>query len=426
MIPSSNSSSKTRLAIVGGGIGGLLCAVALKDCLNIEIDLYEQALQITEIGAGIALWSRTRKFLEYLGLKEDLVATLPEGFNFNQPPEGVEFRISDRKEGFTFLNGDMKALPFHRQDLQQTLLKHVPSFCRIHLDHRLIKCKEQEDCVELYFKNGSEATCDVLIGADGIKSMTRECFHHKGIFYTGIQVFRGLIPKENLEKINPKHRTLQRQTIYCGKNKHVVVYPISRGRFINVVAFFSNMADEGKPLDGPEIKSATTEEVLSHFVGWEEEVQELLGSVENPSRWMIRDLRPMDTYVSRRISLLGDAAHLMQPHLGAGAGQAMEDGYVLGRLFCEGGSEIWARILQAYNYVRQPYGNMIQRNARNQGFCYELNAPGFEDVKEIGQELTSEQISVLSDAITKNYSWVESDADGDFARAMQFLTRVDS
>lgn len=57
----------------------------------------------------------------------------------------------------------------------------------------------------------------------------------------------------------------------------MVVYPISRGRFINVVAFFSNIADEGKPLDGPEIKSATTEEVLSHFVGWEEEVQELLG-----------------------------------------------------------------------------------------------------------------------------------------------------
>ncbi|KIK50756.1 hypothetical protein GYMLUDRAFT_51021 [Collybiopsis luxurians FD-317 M1] len=416
------NSRKLRIAIIGGGIGGLTCAVALKNSRDIEIDLYEQAAQITEIGAGITVWPRTWDILKSLDLEEDLLAVLPEEYSDEQKL-AFEFRISDRNDGFTFhkMYARGGALCFHRQEMQTTLLKHVPETCQIHLNHRLVRCEEKEDSVKLFFKNGEEGTCDVLIAADGIHSVARELIPNGGIFYTGTQVFRGLIPKEKMQKLYPNHRTLRDPVMYAGKNQHIVVYPISGGRIINVVAFFSKLEDEGKPLDGPEIRSATTEEAVDKFSGWEEEVTQLLSSIEKPTRWVIRDLYPMETYVSRRIALVGDAAHNMTPHLGAGAGQAMEDGYILGRLFSEVGSAKWDRVLQAYNLVRHPFGNMVQRNARAQGFYYELNAPGFENIKDKGQELSPEQISILCNTITENWSWWEDDANEDLAQAVEFL-----
>lgn len=98
---------------------------------------------------------------------------------------------------------------------------------------------------------------------------------------------------------------------------------------------------------------------------------------------------------------------------------------MLGRLFSTAGPEKWERILQAYNHVRHPFGNKIQRNAREQGFYYELNAPGFENITTMGQELSPEQISLLRTSITQNWSWWEEDADEDLARAVEFLN-VDS
>ncbi|KAE9390248.1 FAD/NAD(P)-binding domain-containing protein, partial [Gymnopus androsaceus JB14] len=426
----------------GGGIAGLTCAVALKDCpdSNIEINLYEQAAQITEIGAGIRLWPRTWELLKSLGVQQDLIALLKE--EYSEEPT-CRYRISDRKDGFTFyeLYSKCGAVCFHRQELQKTLLNHIPKFCNVHLSHRFTHCEEGEDSVKLFFKNGLEEEVDILIAADGIKSVARESFPvneeystrepmlFEGIFYTGTDAFRGLIPKETFAKSYPNHRTLEEPIIYCGKSKmgcvlivfFLVVYPISAGRIINVVAFVSNVENEGKPLDDlVEIRDSTTEEVLEEFSGWEEEVMQLLGSIEKPSRWAIRDLRPMKTYVSRRIALVGDAAHNMTPHLGAGAGQAMDDGYVLGKLLASS-SQKPLEVLQAYNHVRQPVGNRIQRTARKQGFFYELNAPGFENIKTMGQALAPEQISILCDTFTKGWSWMEDDVDEDLMKAIKFL-----
>jgi len=106
----------------------------------------------------------------------------------------------------------------------------------------------------------------------------------------------------------------------------------------------------------------------------------------------------------------------MTPHLGAGAGQAMEDGYLLGRLLSKGINN-WPVAFQAFDTVRCPYGNKIQRLAREQGLFFEFNAPGFEGITNKGQALAPEQISLLCDNFTRLRAWMEDDVEEELLKA---------
>ncbi|KIK66776.1 hypothetical protein GYMLUDRAFT_69871 [Collybiopsis luxurians FD-317 M1] len=413
---SNTNNKKLHIAIIGGGIGGLTFGVALKGCSNIQVDLYEQAHRITEIGTGITVWPRTWEILKSLGLEEQLKAQLPEEPD-DKPKLAFEFRLSDRREGFTFHKLFVKngALGFHRQSLQATLLKNLPDFCTVHLEHHVNRIEESEGSVKLFFRDGSEATCDILVGADGVKSVAREKIPNKGVFWTGTMVYRGVIPREMFAKMYPGHRAINDPIT------HVVTFPISNGQLINVAASSTNLENEGKPFD-PVAPPITKEEILETYSGWEEEVMQLLGCLEKPTHWVLRDLHPLSTYITRRIALLGDAAHAMEPNIGAGAGQAIEDAYVLGTLFRNASTEDWARVLEAYNAVRQPFATMIRNNAREQGFYYELNSPELKALDK-GQVLTPDQLDVLRRNITKNYSWWEDDADIELQRAVKLFNK---
>ncbi|KAK7460590.1 hypothetical protein VKT23_009311 [Stygiomarasmius scandens] len=475
---STNNSvhQKLRMAIIGGGIGGLTLAASLGaqwhssagvDASQVlSVDLYESAAKITEIGAGITVWPRTWKLLKAIGLERDLKDVLSEREKCDTEGERLafSFRKSDQEHGFTFHQLYMQggSTCFHRQDVQRTLLNHLPSFCQIHLNHRLVQCTEASDGVTLTFQNGVKTTYDLVIGADGIHSVTRNClsgFRSKnpnlycpypdpnlakdGVFFTGTVAYRGLIPKEKMESLHPGHRTIEEPVIYCGKSRHIVVYPISQGKVINVVAFTSQVDNEGKPLDGPTVRECTIEEVLEEYRGWEPEVIELLECIERPTCWAILDLLPLGSYVSpnKRVGLMGDASHAMTPHLGAGAGQAMEDGYILGGIISRlpfllpkestltknDIGPIVSRMLQVYDSIRQPFGNSIMSRARKQGFYYEFNAEEFVSPKtESGRVKPTDDsfwIPLLQNTFTNHWSWAWTDptAEDDMRRAEEML-----
>jgi len=96
---------------------------------------------------------------------------------------------------------------------------------------------------------------------------------------------------------------------------------------------------------------------------------------------------------------------------------------VLGKLLSKG-TDSWPAALQAFNFVRWPYGNEIQRRAREQGFFFELNAPGFENITAKGQALAPEQISLLRDTITENWTWMEDDVEKDLMKATIYLDEI--
>ncbi|KAJ3971815.1 salicylate hydroxylase [Lentinula raphanica] len=416
-----------NIAIIGGGIGGLACAVALKKQTNLTINLYEQAAQITEIGAGVVIWPRTWEVLKSLGLENELSALLKE------PPSNVqkvafEMRLSDRKEGFTFRKIFTKdgGYYFHRADLQNALLRHIPDFCQIHLSHRFQHCEESGDSVKLVFENGLRTSCDIVIGADGIKSAVRKYVSKSGeLVFTGSRAFRGLVPRETLERLYPNHRALVNAIMYNGKSKHIVVYPINGGRLINIAAFISHPEDEGKVCSGLDVRQATTGEILKAFSGWEPEAIQLLSTIRKPTCWPIQDLCPLKTYTTRRILLLGDAAHAMTPHLGAGAAQAIEDGFVLGYLFKlmqPNDPRRLNRLIQVYDNIRRPFANHLQKISRKQGYYNELNMPEFDDIQGEGQRLDTQQIIALGSALRENWdSWWQDCALADFEQALQIL-----
>ncbi|KAK0447450.1 uncharacterized protein EV420DRAFT_1622417 [Desarmillaria tabescens] len=353
-------NQKLRVAIIGGGIGGLTCAIALKDCKSLEVELYESASQLTEIGAGITLWHRTWTILKNLGLEKDFLEITDEKPRDEPGTKSQPLRVSDRG--------------FHRHDVQKALLKNLPPGVTCHLSHRLVSYSETKDGIQLEFQNERTAFCNLLIAADGIKSIVRAKLMAKlypeidskiiAPVFSGTLAYRGLFPVGDLAKRWPGHRALKKRMV------HIVVYPVSQGRFINVVAFSSVLSDEGKPFDGPFVAEANKDKMMSNFMDWEDEIKVLLQCIDNPTVWAIHALNPLGLYASDRVVLLGDAAHAMTPHLGAGAGQAIEDAYVLGSLLSKSAETLESipEVLAAYNKIRQPYGNYILSTAKTEGF----------------------------------------------------------
>ncbi|KIM41421.1 hypothetical protein M413DRAFT_445432 [Hebeloma cylindrosporum] len=433
------STEKFRIGIVGAGIGGLALSVALgfMDHENrLDIKLYEASSSISEIGAGINFWPRTWAILKTIGLEELLIRLLPQEPD-DSPRLTFQLRKADQAEGVHIRDIIMKggAFRFHRADFQQALISRLSG--QLLLSHRLISYEETNNEVRLEFLHGKTATCDLLVGMDGIKSAVRKFFLLKhGLpnspsihpIWTGTVAYRGLVPIKELEAELPGHRAVQTPMMYVGKLKHLVVYPVSKDELVNIVAFSTDPGKRGTSYPGPTTSPCTQEEILNLFDGWEAEVQALLRCIEKPTKWAIRELHPMPRYSHHRVILGGDAAHAMTPHQGAGAGQAVEDAYILASLICANlrGNKIIevpiARISEIYNAVRHPMGNHVLKASQETGMLCELVAPGFEEVKEGDTEVPLEKLAELFELVGKNWDWVwkESAEDGR-RRALEML-----
>lgn len=308
----------------------------------------------------------------------------------------------------------------HRADLQAILLSHVSSFIKCHLNRRLVNYKESKEGIELEFKNGETASCDILVGADGINSVVRKVFlaNKQGLdssseeaamnsapVWSGISVYRGLIDSEVIRRELPNHTALSSPTLYCGKNKHIVAFPISQGKIINIVPFVTDLEKEGSRLHGPATEETNLQDFAHFYAGWEDEVQCLIKNMSNVSRWAIQTVKPLETHSTDRVFLLGDAAHAMTPHLGSGAGQAIEDAYVfanlLDRLLRQGSRDI-QRISNAYTAIRRPIARSFVDASREQGIRLEFNAPEFDDIKE-GDAIAPERLRDLGKSLEKGF-----------------------
>lgn len=314
------------VAIVGGGIGGLAAALALVR-RGIDVEVYEQAPEPRELGAGVQISANGTRILYALGLKEALenVQVLPAGKAIRLWNTGQSWKLFDlgmesvERYGFPYLT-------LHRGDLHGVIARALERAKpgAIHLDRRCVSLSQSPDHVELRFADGASVTTKLVVGADGVHSMVRaNLFGAVKPQFCGITAWRGVVP---MERVPPSiSRTIA--TNWIGPGSHVVHYPLRAGTLLNFVGV-TERADwtvEGWNLRG------TTAEALDDFPGWHADVHALIRNIDVPYKWALA-LRPtMDAWSNGRCTLLGDACHPMVPFLAQGAVMALEDACVLAR-----------------------------------------------------------------------------------------------
>ncbi|KAH9988555.1 salicylate hydroxylase [Russula vinacea] len=437
--------SKFHVAICGGGIGGLTLAFALSKSPDISIDVHEAASEFTEIGAGITLSWRTRQVLKSLGLEEDVIRLLPFHPGEDRVPS-IQYRKADQPDGLAIgaIYSRGKLITVHRAEFHGVLLNRLPSRCCISSSKRLESyVKQLGTPIMLRFQDGSTATCDILIGADGLKSAVRKAMFQEAATWTesqhrnadatelcdmsnlrfsGVFSYRALIPAASCRAfpLNTGHFPSS-----AGKNRHIVAYPISRGRFVNFIAFDFHPHEEGTHFDGPWVADEDPSYVQGLFQGWEKEVGDIvqcLGGLKI-TRWAVNVMPTLPFFAFGNVAIMGDAALAMTPFLGAGAGQAIEDASTLAALLSNelATKTTVSQVLEIYSRVRQPLATEVARRSCVCGEHYSLHTLSEADHYDISSSKRS-QLQGIMKQLQDNYERVtQTDWGADLQRAMSLL-----
>jgi salicylate hydroxylase len=317
-----------KIAIAGAGIGGLSAACCLLKA-GYDVELFEQAAELSEIGAGIQLSANAMHVLNDLGLGEAIAG-------FSVRPGAYVFRLHDTGEviGQFPLAAEHEALngaPYnqlHRADLHNLLVAKVKSLKPnvIRLNSRVLGFLESEDCVEVKLSNGSRVRADILVGADGVKSAIRAQIAGAGqASYTGDAAWRLIVPAERL----PANLMGQVMSVWMGPGRHAVCYYLRGGSLLNFVGLVEtdDVSEESWTAKYP------WETLKADFDGWHHDIQTVIDRADRQMcyRWSLYYRPPIAKWSTRRATMLGDAVHATLPYLAQGAAMAIEDGAVLTR-----------------------------------------------------------------------------------------------
>jgi 2-polyprenyl-6-methoxyphenol hydroxylase-like FAD-dependent oxidoreductase len=293
-----------QIAIIGGGIGGLTAALALRQS-GFEAEVFEQAPALLDVGAAIAIWPNAMRVLEQLQLSEKILEKA-----------GVikEIRWLDRY-GFLINRVSIAktAVAVHRADLQATLLHSLPEKS-IHLDHNFVNYKQRSDKMIVTFTNGDWAEADFLIGADGIHSDVRSQFLKDGNpIDRGYTVWRGISP------FIPTQIPPATAVEIHGRGRRFGIGPVGLGR----TGWWATA------------NASETGDLMSLFADWYQPVLELIEATPTKSilKTAAMDRDPINNWGTGLMTLLGDAIHPTTPNLGQGGCLAMEDALALARCF---------------------------------------------------------------------------------------------
>src|SRR5262245_19066319 len=342
-----------RIAIVGGGIGGLATAAFLRRA-GFDCSVYEQAPRLAEIGAGLVVAPNAARLLRRLGVLEDFATRavrLDVGWEFRRWQDGTVLSAEDLAAACERLYGE-HTYTANRADLEKVLRSAVPD-SRVRLGKRCVDLTVGDDGRPvLCFADSESVESDVVIGADGIPSVVRGMLAEPSpATYSGICAFRALVPSERA----PAFARRNAQTLWIGPDHHLVHYPVSAGRLVNLVAF----APAGDDAVESWTATATVAEFLAEFEGWDPRLTELIRAGGTPGRWALLDRAPLRRWSRGPVTLLGDAAHPMFPFFAQGAAQAIEDAAVLARCLADDLDDP-PRALRRYETARIPRTSRLQ------------------------------------------------------------------
>jgi salicylate hydroxylase len=350
---------KLRIAIVGGGIGGLTLAVALRQ-RGIEADVYEQAPELTEIGAAIALSANSSRELRRLGMLDALTAasTEPSELIYRNWRDGSRIAAHPVHENMSYQG--ICGAPYygiHRADLQR-ILSGALGGAGLHLDHRLTEIRDLGGATGLSFANGRTVEADLVVGADGVRSLVRRFLTGRDdTVYSGTSAFRGIVPIAKLPTL-PDPKAIQ---FWMGPDAHLLHYAIGGGgEYVNFFAVveYPKVWPHADKWQSP----IEPGEAVVAFEGWHPAVIEMVAQ-HLPVRWGLFGMRPLLHWYRVGVVLLGDAAHAMLPHQGQGANTSIEDAITLAELLPGTAPEELVPLLAKYQSLRRARTRKIQRSS---------------------------------------------------------------
>jgi salicylate hydroxylase len=333
-----------RIAIIGGGIGGLAAALAL-DRRGAEVIVCEQSPRSSDIGAGLHLSPNALKALRVLGVEDALIALGSES-DFLTIRSWKSGRVISRMRRGAFRQQfGAPNLTVHRADLLDVLrgaLKAVD----LRFGARCIAVEACERGAVARLADGSEIEADVMVGADGIHSVVRDSVSGPDApRFTGCICWRGMA---NADAV-PRDIAVAEGTMWMGPHGHAVHYPVRRGELINIVAHF----DSDSWTEESWTRECDVSEVTTTYAGWHGDLTRLFPCSVRWYKWALYDREPAERWSKGRITLLGDAAHAMLPYLGQGAAMAVEDACVLGAAIARHAEDLDTALL-VYERLRVP------------------------------------------------------------------------
>ncbi|ROV90083.1 hypothetical protein VMCG_09790 [Cytospora schulzeri] len=423
------------IAVVGGGIAGLTLALNLikhakfpsSSRLKYTVTIYESAAVFGEIGAGVSFGPNASHAMKCIGPEVYAAFEKTETRNQFESKQDVwfDFRFGDSVDGKykveaeegtgpEDLRGELIATVrcpggqrgVKRSDFLDELIKHIPDGVA-KFGKRVTHYTEDKDGkVTLYFKDGSTAVHDAVVGCDGIKSNIRKTLlagtaepEAANAVFSGKFCYRGLIPMDQAVSVLGEDVAKNSQ-MYLGRHGHILTFAVEKGKLMNVVAFSS--AKEWT--DERWVVEANHKKMKEGFAGWSSTATKIISMMQKNDIWALFNHSPASTFVSDdgRVCIIGDAAHATTPHKGSGAGMAIEDSYILGNLISEAlsgeivdvGKAIPAAF-RVFDATRRDRTLRLVEDSRETGQLYDLEHP------EIGTDKAK-----IRETLLKRMEWV--------------------
>ncbi|KAK7992325.1 hypothetical protein PG988_001119 [Apiospora saccharicola] len=388
-----------RVAVVGGGPGGLATAIALSTIPNVDVKVYEQAAILREVGAGINIGANSWNVLSLLGVADSLTTGHPEWTVLNM--NGRSGEELHRRERTPDPSMKRPTIRTQRTALQSALLEHVPPGT-IQLSKKLARMVDAGDQgVELHFKDGTPAQADLVVGADGIRSVVRDtAWPSYDIAFTGTTIWRTLLPVEAVRDLDPR---FQLTGWWHSPTTHVYFSPVGDGLWEIAARAYHDPATHSasKVSWGVPVTNAHVE---SHFGDMLPDIREALrrvpeGGWREFAAFAGPELATLTAW-DNRVVLVGDASHALSGAFGSGAGFAMEDGWVLARALEHFRNDL-TRALPLFDKIRLPYYSRMYAHLERQA------ARRVARLKEIGDPTYDDHIrgKIITDGVG-DMSWI--------------------
>lgn len=349
-----------KVIIVGAGIGGTSAGIALA-ALGHDVVVYDQMRENKPVGAALSLWSNGVKVLNWLGLGAEVAALGGDMADLVYHDGRTGETLCDFSLAPVTAQSGQAPYPVARADLQQLLMDTLGGH-RIHLNRKMTGIHDDGQTVTVTFADGTADTGDLLIGADGARSITRAYVQPDGApaierEYSGYTNFNGLIP------VDPAIGRGTAWTTYVADGKRAAVMPVAGDRFY---FWFDVPQPAGLPYD----RADGVAPLRAAFDGWAPGVQALLDAIDpavSLNRVEIWDITPFPTWAKGRVAILGDAAHNTAPDIGQGACSALEDAFALGISFATNTVSV-EDTLRRYEKIRSDRAGDLVLRARRRGF----------------------------------------------------------